>query len=106
MVMYTNFTAANILTAEAGIFVGIIAMSLWVMRLTISTYWLTVFGEIAKAVTTAVITVTTRWGLVGITVPARGVPRRAGHPPRRGRPRRDDDPAGDHDARPGAHRVL
>jgi hypothetical protein len=69
MVMYTDLTAANILTAEAGIFVGIIAVSLWVMRLTISTYWLTVFGEIAKAVTTAVITVTTRWGLVGITVP-------------------------------------
>jgi hypothetical protein len=68
-VMYTNFTAANILTAEAGIFVGIIALSLWVMRLTISTYWLTVFGEIAKAVTAAVITVTTRWGLVAITVP-------------------------------------
>jgi hypothetical protein len=68
-VMYTNFTAANILTAEAGIFVGIIALSLWVMRLTISTYWLSVFGEIAKAVTTAVITVTTRWGLVAITVP-------------------------------------
>jgi hypothetical protein len=68
-VMYTNFTAANILTAEAGIFVGIIAVSLWVMRLTISTYWLTVFGEIAKAISTAVITVTTRWGLVAITVP-------------------------------------
>ena len=68
-VMYTNFTAANILTAEAGIFVGIIALSLWVMRLTISTYWLTVFGEIAIAVTAAVITVTTRWGLVAITVP-------------------------------------
>ena len=68
-VMYTNFTAANILTAEAGIFVGIIALSLWVMRLTISTYWLTVFGELAKAVSTAVITVVTQWGLVGITVP-------------------------------------
>lgn len=68
-VMYTMFTAANILTAEAGIFVGIIAVSLWVMRLTVSTYWLTVFGEIAKAVATAVITVTTRWGLVALTVP-------------------------------------
>ena len=68
-VMYTNFTAANILTAEAGIFVGVIALSLWVMRLTVSTYWLAVFGEIAKAVTTVVITVTTRWGLVALTVP-------------------------------------
>jgi hypothetical protein len=68
-VMFTNFAAANVLTAEAGIFVGVIAVSLWVMRLTISTYWLTLLGEIARAVTTAVITVTTRWGLVALTVP-------------------------------------
>lgn len=68
-VMSTGFAASNILTAEAGAFIGIIALSLWVMKLTISTYWLTVFGEIAKAITTAVITVTTRWGLVAITVP-------------------------------------
>ena len=68
-VMSTGFAASNILTAEAGAFIGIIALSLWVMKLTISTYWLTVFGEIAKAITAAVITVTTRWGLVAITVP-------------------------------------
>ncbi|KPN49772.1 hypothetical protein AN933_21720, partial [Mycobacterium intracellulare subsp. chimaera] len=68
-VISTNFAAANILTAEAGIFVGIIALSLWVMRLTISAYWLTVFGEIARAITTAVITVTTQLGLVALTVP-------------------------------------
>jgi hypothetical protein len=67
--MFMSLTAANILTGEVSVFVGIIAVSLWVMRLTISTYWLTVFGEIAKAVTTAVISVTTRWGLVAITVP-------------------------------------
>jgi len=68
-VMYTQFTAATVLTAEAGIFVGIIAVALWVLRLTVSTYWLAVFGELAKAVSTAVITVTTRWGLVALTVP-------------------------------------
>lgn len=68
-VMSTGFAASNILTAEAGAFIGIIALSLWVMKLTISTYWLTVFGEIARAITAAVITVTTRWGLVAITVP-------------------------------------
>lgn len=68
-VMSTGFAASNILTAEAGAFIGILALSLWVMKLTVSTYWLTVFGEIAKAITTAVITVTTRWGLVAITVP-------------------------------------
>ncbi|MEE6140390.1 hypothetical protein SKC41_29265 [Mycobacterium sp. 050128] len=68
-VVSTGLAASNILTAEAGAFIGIIALSLWVMKLTISTYWLTVFGEIAKAITAAVITVTTRWGLVAITVP-------------------------------------
>jgi hypothetical protein len=69
IVLANNFTAANILTAEASVFVGIIALSLWLMRLTISTYWLTVLGEIAKAITTAVTSVITRWGLIGITVP-------------------------------------
>jgi hypothetical protein len=68
-VMFTSFAAANILTAEASVFVGIIAISLWLMRLTISTYWLRVLGEIAKAVTAAVISVITKWGLVAITVP-------------------------------------
>jgi hypothetical protein len=64
-----TLTAANILTGETGIFVGIITVSLWVMRLTVSTYWLTVFGHIAQAITVAVIEVTTRWGLVVVTVP-------------------------------------
>lgn len=68
-VMSTGFAASNILTAEAATFIGIIALSLWIMKLTISTYWLTVLGEIAKAITHAVITITTRWGLVALTVP-------------------------------------
>jgi hypothetical protein len=67
--LFDTLTAANILTGEAGIFVGIITVSLWVMRLTVSTYWLTVFGHIAQVITMAVIQVTTRWGLVLITVP-------------------------------------
>jgi hypothetical protein len=67
--LFDTLTAANILTGEAGIFIGIITVSLWVMRLTVSTYWLTVFGQIAQAITMAVIQVTTRWGLVLITVP-------------------------------------
>ncbi|EFG78680.1 hypothetical protein HMPREF0591_1411 [Mycobacterium parascrofulaceum ATCC BAA-614] len=69
-VMSTGFAASTVLTAEAGAFIGIIALSLWVMKLTISTYWLLVFGQLAKAVTAAVITVTSRWGLVALTVPA------------------------------------
>ncbi|SBS77458.1 conserved membrane hypothetical protein [uncultured Mycobacterium sp.] len=69
MVLFDNLTAANILTAEIGGFVGIIALAMWVMRLTISTYWLTVLGELAHTITSAVIGVTTRWGLVALTVP-------------------------------------
>jgi hypothetical protein len=68
-VLFDSLTAANILTAEVGLFVGIITLALWVFRLTVSTYWLTVLGELARAITTAVIDVTTRWGLVALTVP-------------------------------------
>lgn len=67
--LFDTLTAANILTGEAGMFVGIITVSLWVMRLTVSTYWLTVFGHIAQAVTMAVVEVTTGWGLILVTVP-------------------------------------
>jgi hypothetical protein len=69
IVLFDSLTAANILTAEVGLFVGIITLAMWLMRLTVSTYWLTVFGELAQAVATAVISVTTRWGLILITVP-------------------------------------
>lgn len=64
-----TLTAANILTGEASFVVGFIAVALWLMKLTVSNYWVTVFGQIAAAVTTAVIEVTTRWGLVALTVP-------------------------------------
>lgn len=68
-VMFDGLTAANILTAEISLAVGIFTLALWVFRLTISSYWLTVLGELARAITMAVISVTTRWGLVAITVP-------------------------------------
>jgi len=68
-VLFDSLTAANILTAEIGFFVGIFALALWLFRVTIASYWITVLGEIARAVSTAVISVTTRWGLVAITVP-------------------------------------
>ena len=67
--MAFNVTSASILTAEAGLFVGIVALSLWLMKLTVSTYWLTLIGEIARAVTSAVITVTTQLGLLAIAIP-------------------------------------
>nr|WP_225952743.1 hypothetical protein [Mycobacterium sp. OAS707] len=68
-VLLTSVAAASMLTAEAGFFVGVITLALWVMRVTISTYWLTVIGEVARAITTAVINVTTRWGLIAVAVP-------------------------------------
>jgi hypothetical protein len=64
-----NVTLANILTAEAGLFVGIVALAMWVMKITVSTYWLTVIGEIARAIAGAVIHVTTQIGLLLLAVP-------------------------------------
>ncbi len=68
-VAFVNTSGASILSAEIGAFVGIFTVSLWVMRISVSAYWLLLFGDIARNVTDAVITVTTRWGLVGITTP-------------------------------------
>lgn len=68
-VMTVRLTAMHILTAEAGLFIGLVALALWLMKLTISTYWLSVIGEIARAVTHAVIQVTTTLGVLLIAVP-------------------------------------
>ncbi|KUI36187.1 hypothetical protein AU194_15830, partial [Mycobacterium sp. GA-2829] len=68
-VMTVRLTAMHILTAEAGLFVGLVALALWLMKLTVSTYWLTVIGEIARAVTHAVVQVTTTLGVLLIAVP-------------------------------------
>lgn len=68
-VLLANVTAANVLTAEAGFFVGAVTLALWLFRLTVSTYWLTVIGEIARAITAGVVQVTTRLGLIALAVP-------------------------------------
>jgi hypothetical protein len=68
-VLASSITAASILTGEAGLFVGLIALALWIMKVTVSTYWLTVIGEIAHAISGAVIDVTTRLGLLMIAIP-------------------------------------
>src|SRR6202171_2124204 len=68
-VMGSHWTVAYILTAEAGLFVAIIAIALVILRITVSTYWLTVIGEIARAMTGAVVQVTTQLGLVLICIP-------------------------------------
>jgi hypothetical protein len=68
-VLLANVTAANVLTAEAGFFIGAVSLALWLFRLTVSTYWLTVVGEIARAVAAGVVEVTTRLGLIALAVP-------------------------------------
>ena len=68
-IMMSSVSIANWLTAEAGLFIGIIALALWVMKITVSAYWLTVIGEIARAIATAVIQVTSQIGLLVLAVP-------------------------------------
>jgi hypothetical protein len=68
-VMGTHWSVATILTGEAGLFVGIIAIALVILRITVSTYWLSVIGEIARALTGAVVQVTAQLGLVLICIP-------------------------------------
>jgi len=68
-VLLSCITVATALTAEAGLFVGIVALALWVMKITVSTYWLTVIGGIARAVAGAVVAVTTQIGLLLLAVP-------------------------------------
>ena len=64
-----GLVAANILTAEAGMFVGIVALALWLLKVAVSTYWLTVIGEIARAIAGAVVQVTTALGLIMLATP-------------------------------------
>jgi hypothetical protein len=68
-VIADRITTAGILTAEAGLFVGLVALALWVLKVTVSTYWLTVIGELARTISTAVVDVTTRLGLLLIAIP-------------------------------------
>ena len=68
-VLLTDVTSTFVLTAEAGLFVGIVALALWVMKITVSSYWLTVIGEIARAVAGAVIRSPPQVGLLVLAVP-------------------------------------
>jgi hypothetical protein len=68
-ILLSCITVATALTIEAGLFVGIVAVALWVMKITVSTYWLTVIGNIARVVAGAVVAVTTQIGLLLLAVP-------------------------------------
>src|SRR5271163_3154424 len=68
-VIASNLTTAHILTAEAGCFIGVIALALWIMKITVSSYWLAVVGELAHAITGGVIQVTTGLGLLLAVIP-------------------------------------
>ena len=65
----TTVTAGALLTVEAGLFVGITALALWLFRVTVSSYWLLVVGQIAQGITSGVVAVTTRGGLLLIAIP-------------------------------------
>ncbi len=65
----SGLVAASVLTSEAGLFIGIVALAMWLLKVTVSTYWLTVIGEIARAIAGAVIQVTTSLGLLMLAVP-------------------------------------
>jgi len=68
-VLAANLTTAHILTAEAGFFVGVIAVALWIMKITVSSYWLAVVGALARAITGGVIHVTAGLGLLAAVIP-------------------------------------
>jgi hypothetical protein len=68
-VIAANLTTAHILTAEAGLFIGVIAVALWIMKITVSSYWLAVVGELARAITGGVVHVTTGLGLLLAVIP-------------------------------------
>jgi hypothetical protein len=68
-VIAANLTTANIMTAEAGLFIGVVAVALWIMKITVSSYWLAVVGELARAVTGGVVKVTTGVGLLLAVIP-------------------------------------
>ncbi|MBV8928131.1 MAG: hypothetical protein JO152_03270, partial [Mycobacteriaceae bacterium] len=66
----SHWSVATALTSEAGLFVGLIAIALVILRITVSTYWLTVIGEIARAISASVVQVTSALGVLLIAVPA------------------------------------
>ena len=68
-VIASNLTTAHLLTAEAGFFIGVTALALWIMKITISAYWLAVVGHLGRAITDGVVHVTTQLGLVGVAIP-------------------------------------
>jgi hypothetical protein len=67
--LLSSIPVTTALTVEAGLFVGVVALALWVMKITVSTYWVTVIGGIARAIVGAVIQVTTGIGLLVLAVP-------------------------------------
>ena len=68
-VVAANLTTAHILTAEAGCFIGVIAVALWVMKTTVSAYWLAVVGEVARAIAGGVVHATAALGVLLAVIP-------------------------------------
>jgi hypothetical protein len=68
-VVAANLTTAHLLTAEAGCFIGVIAVALWVMKTTVSAYWLAVVGEVARAIAGGVVHATAALGALLAVIP-------------------------------------
>jgi len=56
--------ASVILTAEAGLFVGMLAVSVWLFRLAAKSVWLTFFATLARPFVDAIFIVTAKAGLL------------------------------------------
>jgi hypothetical protein len=56
--------ASVILTAEAGLFVGMLAISVWLFRLAAKSVWLTFFATLARPFVDAIFIVTAKAGLL------------------------------------------
>jgi hypothetical protein len=65
----SSLVASSVLTSEAGLFIGMVAIALWLFKITVSTYWLSMIGEIARAIAGAVIQTITTLGLLMLAVP-------------------------------------
>ncbi|MCC9184373.1 hypothetical protein [Mycolicibacterium mageritense] len=65
-VFTTKAGIAGILTGEAGLFIGIVTLCWWIFKVTVSSYWLLVIGEIARAIASATMIVGVRLGLLAL----------------------------------------
>lgn len=62
-------TASMVLTAEAGIFVAVLSISVWLYRLAAKSWWIAFFGTLARPFVEAVFLIVNKIGLIAIFLP-------------------------------------